>query len=244
MPERADRVEVTPPASALGNQASEDLTARARIRDAALRLFADRGVHGATIRDIARSAGVSGGLVRHHFGSKADLRAACDAYAVRQLKHIEDHAVLGGQIGTPGFAASAQAGTSILLKYAARSMVDRSPDADTVFYELIELGTAWLEHHHPGRIRDPRAYAAVLVAAELGTVVMEEQLSRVLGADIFGPEGHVRLTRAKVGSTPNHSSARAWRHRPTLRWTGCRQRVGEPRRSPARHRGPGDGAHV
>ena len=56
-------------ASAAGKRSAEDLTARARIRDAALALFAERGTDGATIRDIAKAAGVSGGLVRHHFGS-------------------------------------------------------------------------------------------------------------------------------------------------------------------------------
>ena len=45
-----------------GERSAEDLTARARIRDAALRLFAERGTDGATIRDIAKAAGVSGGL--------------------------------------------------------------------------------------------------------------------------------------------------------------------------------------
>ncbi len=44
-----------------------DLTARARIREAALRHFAEEGYERATIRAIAATAGVSPGLVRHHF---------------------------------------------------------------------------------------------------------------------------------------------------------------------------------
>ncbi|MFC7734043.1 TetR/AcrR family transcriptional regulator [Actinomadura keratinilytica] len=43
------------------SRSSEDLTARARIRDAALREFAEHGVSGATIRGIAKAAGVSPG---------------------------------------------------------------------------------------------------------------------------------------------------------------------------------------
>ena len=50
--------------------ALEDLTARARIRDAALVLFAERGTNSTTVRDIAKAAGVSGGLLRHHFGQR------------------------------------------------------------------------------------------------------------------------------------------------------------------------------
>ena len=53
-----------------------DLTARARIRDAAIRHFADEGYERTTIRGIAVTAGVSPGLLRHHFGSKEELRRA------------------------------------------------------------------------------------------------------------------------------------------------------------------------
>ncbi|MEZ5096013.1 MAG: helix-turn-helix domain-containing protein [Nocardioides sp.] len=60
-----------------------DLTARASIRNAALRLFAERGPEGVTVREIATEAGVSPGLVVHHFGSKDGLRAAVDEYAAR-----------------------------------------------------------------------------------------------------------------------------------------------------------------
>jgi AcrR family transcriptional regulator len=44
--------------AAIGEPAFEDLTGRARIRDAALRLFAEGGVEGTTVRSIARAAGV------------------------------------------------------------------------------------------------------------------------------------------------------------------------------------------
>lgn len=57
---------------------NEDRTTRARVRDAAIDLFARQGFD-ATVRAIADAAGVSPGLVIHHFGSKAELRAECDA---------------------------------------------------------------------------------------------------------------------------------------------------------------------
>ena len=55
---------------------SSDLTAKARIRDRALLLFAERGPDRVTVRDVAVAADVSPGLVMHHFGSKAGLREA------------------------------------------------------------------------------------------------------------------------------------------------------------------------
>src|SRR5437867_3678661 len=49
-----------------------DLTGAARIRDAALRQFAARGVAAASIRHVAKAAGVSPGLVQHHFRSRSE----------------------------------------------------------------------------------------------------------------------------------------------------------------------------
>jgi len=206
-------------ASAAGERSAEDLTARARIRDAALRLFAERGLDGATIRDIARAAGVSGGLVRHHFGSKDDLRAACDSYALDQLMRIKEQAVLEGQLANPGFMSAAHPTVLLTLRYLARSLVDGSPAAAAVFDEMVELGEAWLDQHHPSQIPDPRGYSAVLVAMQSGLFMMHGQLSRWLGADIFTAEGHLRLTAAMIDfySQPLLSPELAEQARATVR---------------------------
>jgi TetR/AcrR family transcriptional regulator, regulator of cefoperazone and chloramphenicol sensitivity len=185
-------------AAAVGEPAFEDLTGRARIRDAALQLFAERGVGGTTVRDIARAAGVSAGLIRHHFGSKEELRTACDSYVLAQLMRLKEEAIYGGQLGNAGFFSSAQPAILVMLRYYARSMLDGSPAADAMFGELVGLGERWLDDHHPGEMADPTAYAALLVAMELGVLVMREQISRALGADILGPEGHLRLARSKL----------------------------------------------
>jgi AcrR family transcriptional regulator len=182
----------------VAERSAEDLTARARIRDAALRLFAERGMDGATIRDIARGAGVSGGLVRHHFGSKNGLRAACDSYALDQIMRIKEQAVLDGQIGSVGFMSAAQPTMLLTLRYFARSLVDGTPAAASMFDEMVELTQAWLAQHHPGEISDPRGFAAIFVAMETGLLAMHDQLSRSLGADIFSPAGHLRMSRAKI----------------------------------------------
>lgn len=47
--------------------------ARNAIVEAAIALFAERGFHGATMREIAQHAGVSQGLLHHHFGGKDGL---------------------------------------------------------------------------------------------------------------------------------------------------------------------------
>src|SRR5262249_34847278 len=57
-----------------------DLTARAKVRDAALELFARQGYAATSVREIAAAAGVSPALLFHHFGSKQGLRDAVDAW--------------------------------------------------------------------------------------------------------------------------------------------------------------------
>jgi TetR/AcrR family transcriptional regulator, regulator of cefoperazone and chloramphenicol sensitivity len=179
-------------------RSAEDLTARARIRDAALRLFAERGMERATIRDIAQTAGVSAGLVRHHFGSKDGLRAACDSHALHQIMRIKEQAILDGQVSSVGFMAAAHPTILLTLRYFARSLVDGTPAAGSMFDAMVDLTEAWLTQNHPGEISDLRGYAALFVAMETGLLAMHDQLSRSLGADIFTPAGHLRMSRAKI----------------------------------------------
>jgi AcrR family transcriptional regulator len=54
-----------------------DLTTRARIRDAAIHLFATQGFD-VSLRTIAADAACSPALIVHHFGSKEGLRQSCD----------------------------------------------------------------------------------------------------------------------------------------------------------------------
>ena len=64
---------------------ADDRSTRARLRDAAVAVFARDGF-GATVRAIADAAGVSPGLVIHHFGSKDKLRAECDEYVLTRTR--------------------------------------------------------------------------------------------------------------------------------------------------------------
>jgi AcrR family transcriptional regulator len=51
-------------------------TTKDKLMDAAEKLFARRGFHGASVRDITAAAGVDLALVNYHFGSKEKLLAA------------------------------------------------------------------------------------------------------------------------------------------------------------------------
>ncbi len=67
---------MSPRPSARRKRTRDPADKRARLMDAARTLFAQRGYVATTTADVARHAGVSEGIVFHHFGSKADLLEA------------------------------------------------------------------------------------------------------------------------------------------------------------------------
>jgi AcrR family transcriptional regulator len=59
-----------------------------RLIKVAMRLFAEKGYDGITVRDISAAADVSVGLINHHFGSKDGLREAVDKYFIDQFEEV------------------------------------------------------------------------------------------------------------------------------------------------------------
>jgi AcrR family transcriptional regulator len=78
-------------------RASEQEDARARLIDAAIKLFADKGYEGTSVRDLATAAGVNVAAVSYHFGSKDELYhealraclAPCGEMRKRMQKHLD-----------------------------------------------------------------------------------------------------------------------------------------------------------
>jgi len=174
-----------------------DLTARARIRDAAIELFADRGIEGATIRDIAQKAGVSSGLLRHHFGSKDGLRDACDEYVLSELIGIGTRFTEFQMVDgiTPEVLRQ--------QRYMTRSVLDGSPAGSALFDRLIEYGERWFTTADV-KTEDPKAFIAVLSVMKMSMMTSRDLLTRVLGVDTGEPEGWARVLRAslEIFSTP------------------------------------------
>ena len=72
------------PRSAAGNQVLRDAT-RARLIEAALELFGRRGYASTPVDAVARAAGVSPGLLYHHFRGKRDLLHAIFEESMREV---------------------------------------------------------------------------------------------------------------------------------------------------------------
>lgn len=177
-----------------------DLTARARIRDAALLQFAERGSKDATIRDIAEAAGVSSGLVTYHYKSKEALREACDEYAFDFFRRTKDEAHVKGQFSDPNFLSIAFRTSLPVLRYLARALVDGSSSSAQLFDELVDYTKDALWAGMPGVIAPPdhdrEGLSAVLTAMQLGVIVLHAHLSRALGTETFSPETYPRLVMA------------------------------------------------
>lgn len=68
-------------------QASSTPHSRILLLKAAIRLFAEKGYEGASIRDISDAAGVNSSLISFHFGGKAGLHSAALHLAAGMAKH-------------------------------------------------------------------------------------------------------------------------------------------------------------
>lgn len=172
-----------------------DLTARARIRDAAIDLFAERGPGAASIRDIAQRAGVSSGLLRHHFGSKEGLRAACDEYAMAKMSEVRERLMGPNAFADPALLAALHPTALRLQGYLVRSMMEGSSSA--LFDSAMDTGRAWAATAGI-ETEDLEAYLATLVAMKIGMFLMRDQVGRVLGEDMTVPAGHRRMLRASM----------------------------------------------
>ena len=173
------------------SSSASDLTARARIRDAAIVLFGERGIDQATIREIAQAAEVSSGLLRHHFGSKEGLRDACDEYAMGELTG------LSGRFTTLGALDGLTPRVLVLQRYLIRSTLDGSPTGNAMFDRMVDYGEKWFATTDL-KSADPRAFVAVLSAMKMSLFTMRDQLSRALGTDVGEPDGWARMLRASL----------------------------------------------
>jgi AcrR family transcriptional regulator len=180
--------------------AFDDLTARARIREAAMEQFAEHGFERTTIRGIAAAAGVSGGLVRHHYGSKQGLKDAVDEHVLAEILRINDEIMAATQRGDLTPAALTREAVRPFQAYLARALVDGSTTLATVFDQMVAPIEKWFALADEERTEPPYAdrhvRAAVFTAMALGVPLMQQQLSRVLGIDITSVEGDRLLAMA------------------------------------------------
>lgn len=166
---------------------------RKRILAAARDLFAERGVGGVSVREIAAVAGVNHALVHRYFGTKNDIVAeilegeamamsaiarpeADAATSLAALREVFDYVLTGGR-------------TSLLLML--RAEIDGLAPArllDGAPLRPLGILARWLEEQGPGTDEtDPRVVAMVLGAALMGLASVRPMLTAGVGLEAEDP---------------------------------------------------------
>ena len=185
-----------------------DLTSRAVIRDQALRLFAEYGPDAVSLRRVAAAAGVSPGLVAHHFGSRAGLRDAVDAHVADLFDELFT-AMGEADWRSPSVGSSL---TEALLAqlppdspvpaYLRRLLLSGDAAGHALFarwYALTEQTLGQLAVAGILRpVADPEVQAAFLMANDLAVLLLRDHLTAVLGVDPLSPDGAARWTQAVI----------------------------------------------
>ena len=152
---------------------SPDLTARARIRDAAIECFARQGF-AVSVRAIAAHAGVSPGLVIHHFGSKAGLREVCDAHVIGLVAVLEVEELGDGDSLLTHLASMDE--FADLLAYVMRSFQAGGALASQMFERMVaDTARQFARGVENGTVRpsrDPEGRARLAVASAVGSLLV------------------------------------------------------------------------
>ncbi len=170
---------------------TDDRTTRARIRDAAIECFAQYGVAATTARKVAEGAGVSPGLVIHHYGTMEGLRSVCDDHVAAVIRSYKQEAMAAGP-NLDVLAALRNPDIGPLMSYLARVLADDSTTVAELVDDLVDDAEGYIQQGvESGMIRptaDPRGRAVVLTIWSLGALVLHEHLERLLGVDLTDPE--------------------------------------------------------
>ena len=134
--------------------ANADLTAKARIRNAALELYATKGEPNTTVREVAQAAGVTHGLVVHHFVNKEGLHKAVQQHVVDLLRQALSAVPINGtprEIGKARDASVARMYSEhpVYLRYIRRQLLD----PEDIDRELLDV----LAEFTRAQVRDLRA---------------------------------------------------------------------------------------
>lgn len=121
-----------------------DLTARSRIRQAALELYAEYGEDRVSMRKVAAEVGVTIGLIQHHFGTKEGLRRAVDGVVVDSVVEAlatVDHSGSPAEVVAARDAAVRQMleQNPVIVQYLNRSLLEPSGRGGPLLEAIVDL---------------------------------------------------------------------------------------------------------
>jgi AcrR family transcriptional regulator len=180
----------------LGRASAEERSRIERIRTAALRSFATHGSSATSLRTVAEAAGVSVGLVQHHFANKAGLIKAVDDHVMTVVV-----ATISQPIAPPPADSIAEMGGRVtrimaehpdVVDYVGRALIDGSPLGTTIFDTLAAFGMVrWNQRKERGEVRpevDVTWAALNSLVLALGTMILRAHAQRQLPEPLATPE--------------------------------------------------------
>ncbi|KUH80316.1 MULTISPECIES: TetR/AcrR family transcriptional regulator [unclassified Mycobacterium] len=166
-----------------------------RIREAALKCFAARGAAATSLRLVAAEAGVSLGLVQHHFATKANLIKAVDDHVVAVIE-----TVIAKPIPEPPVDTITDIGNRVtslvtdepdVMAYVGRALTDGSPLGGQLFDSLAAIGAErWQARRDLGLTRpdlDPTWGTLNPLVLALGTWILRGHIERHLPEPFDNP---------------------------------------------------------
>lgn len=164
-----------------------DLTARARIRNAALELYSEHGEDRVSMRRVAAEVGVTIGLIQHHYGTKDGLRRAVDDLVVEQvvgaLATVEHSGSSAEVVEARNVAVRAMLRENPqVVRYLNRALLEPDGRGTSLLAAIVELTTREVEGLRRGGHASTRTSDKVQVVRTLMDQVGELFLQPVVEA--------------------------------------------------------------
>lgn len=189
-----------------------------RLVRVAMGLFAEKGYDGVTVRDLASAAGVSVGLINHHFGSKDGLREAVDRYFLKQFEEVltagpraesPAPATLAFEDGLAQYADWVEgwigrhiADWDASKAYLRRALLEGNDWGSSLFERFYQVARTAVDRADVGghiRPEVDRLWLPFLIMyLEVGTLLLEPHVERLLGKSPFDRTLWRRRHRAYV----------------------------------------------
>lgn len=178
--------------------ADTDLSSKARIRNAALRLFGRDGVAKTSVRSIAGAADVSPALIIHHFGSKEGLRRACDSYVVEDLVKKNQELTGSDVIGVMRQWLADPERFRSAFDYLTRMVLDGSDTGIALFADMVasteEILAQGEKAGHVRKTEEPHTRAILVAAFGMMPLLLESHFGHLLKTDGLDAGALARLT--------------------------------------------------
>ncbi|MEW6974153.1 TetR/AcrR family transcriptional regulator [Trueperella pyogenes] len=164
---------------------NDDLTAKARLREAAIELIAQD--EPTTARSVAELAGVSPGLIRHHYGSMKELISACDRHIANLIRQSKEDSVASGT-SVDVLQKLHSIGEQHLVSYLAHRLVQGGKEIDSLIDLMAQDAAAYIQQAIDVGImrpvKDVDVLAKMAIIYSLGSLTLHKHLDRLLHVDV------------------------------------------------------------